>query len=296
MLLCELLGKTKQAYYKSQSEHKLLEEMREKAALDFVKEVRQQAPGIGLVKLWYMYNREDRGELRIGRDKFVRFMRANDLQVRSRSYRPRTTDSSHSFPVYPNLVRELIPGRPNQLWVSDITYWATSLKEDEKKFYYISFITDAYSHEIIGVDLSRSLSLEGPVRALDKALRRLKKEKEPLIHHSDRGCQYASLRYVKKLRKAGIMISMTENGDPKENAIAERVNGIIKNEILGKKMAGNFEEALKALNSAVVFYNTERPHMSCGMLTPFEAGQSSGNLGKKWRSYREEFLMGQQSL
>ena len=223
-------------------------------------------------------------------------MRANDLQVRNRNYRPRTTDSSHSFPVYPNLVRELIPSRPNQLWVSDITYWATGLKEDEKKFYYISFITDAYSHEIIGVDLSRSLSLEGPVRALDKALRRLRKEKEPLIHHSDRGCQYASLRYVKKLRKAGIMISMTENGDPKENAIAERVNGIIKNEILGKRMAGNFEEALKSLNSAVAFYNTERPHMSCGMLTPFEAGQSSGNLGKKWRSYREEFLMGQQSL
>ena len=92
------------------------------------------------------------------------------------------------------------------------------------------------------------------------------------------------------------MISRTENGDPKENAIAERVNGIIKNEILGRKMAGNFEEALKSLNSAVAFYNTERPHMSCGMLTPYEAGQSSGNLGKKWRSYREEFLMGQQSL
>lgn len=101
---------------------------------------------------------------------------------------------------------------------------------------------------------------------------------------------------MKKLSKAGIMISMTENGDPKENAIAERVNGIIKNETLGKKMAGNFEEALKSLNSAVAFYNTERPHMSCGMLTLFEAGQSSGNLGKKWRSYREKFLMEQQSL
>ena len=110
--------------------------MREKAALEFVKEVRQQAPGIGLVKLWYMYNREDRGELRIGRDKFVRFMRANDLQVRNRNYRPRTTDSSHSFPVYPNLVRELIPSRPNQLWVSDITYWATGLKEDLLHFFH----------------------------------------------------------------------------------------------------------------------------------------------------------------
>ena len=113
--------------------------MREKAALEFVKEVRQQAPGIGLVKLWYMYNREDRGELRIGRDKFVRFMRANDLQVRNRNYRPRTTDSSHSFPVYPNLVRELIPSRPNQLWVSDITYWATGLKEDEVLLHFFHY-------------------------------------------------------------------------------------------------------------------------------------------------------------
>ena len=95
-------------------------------------------------------------------------MRLNELQIRNRSYRPRTTDSNHGLPVYPNLVRELIPSRPNQLWVSDITYWATGLAEDERKFYYISLITDAYSHEIVGVDLSRTLSLDGPVRALDK--------------------------------------------------------------------------------------------------------------------------------
>lgn len=88
--------------------------MRERAALDFVKGVRQQAPGIGLVKLWYMYNRQDRGELRVGRDKFVRYIRLNELQIRNRSYRPRTTDSNHGLPVYPNLVRELIPSRPNQ--------------------------------------------------------------------------------------------------------------------------------------------------------------------------------------
>lgn len=270
--------------------------MRERAALDFVKGVRQQAPGIGLVKLWYMYNRQDRGELRVGRDKFVRYMRLNELQIRNRSYRPRTTDSNHGLPVYPNLVRELIPSRPNPLWVSDITYWATGLAEDERKFYYISLITDAYSHEIVGVDLSRTLSLDGPVRALDKALRRIRKKNEPLIHHSDRGCQYASLKYVKKLKKAGIMISMTENGDPKENAIAERINGIIKNEILGKRLAGSFKEALKSLSEAVSFYNNERPHMSCGMLTPNEAGQETGDLGKKWRSYREEFLARQRGL
>ena len=214
--------------------------MRERAALDFVKGVRRQAPGIGLVKLWYMYNRQDRGELRVGRDKFVRYMRLNELQIRNRSYRPRTTDSNHGLPVYPNLVRELIPSRPNQLWVSDITYWATGLEEDERKFYYISLITDVYSHEIVGVDLSRTLSLDGLVRALDKALRRIRK----LIQHSDRGCQYASLKYVKKLKKTGIMISMTENGDPKENAIAERINGIKKNEIVGKRLAGGVSQIL----------------------------------------------------
>lgn len=167
----------------------------------------------------------------------MRYMRLNELQIRNRSYRSRTTDSNHGLPVYPNLVRELIPSRPNQLWVSDITYWATGLEEDERKFYYISLITDVYSHEIVGVDLSRTLSLDGLVRALDKALRRIRK----LIQHSDRGCQYASLKYVKKLKKTGIMISMTENGDPKENAIAERINGIKKT----KSSERDWPEALK---------------------------------------------------
>lgn len=289
-MLCELLGKSKQAFYKGNTDQPLVDEVKEQIALDFARAVRKKDPMIGVVKIWYMYTKEQPEELRIGRDRFIRIMAENNLRVRRRQFKPRTTDSRHNLPLYPNLVKALIPQRPNQLWVSDITYWPTGLVVDEKKFYYISIITDAYTHEIVSYELSRTLSTVAPLKALKTALRTLPEKPKELIHHSDRGVQYASLEYTKELKKHGIHISMTECGDPKENPVAERINETLKNEILGGKPAGTFVQALRKLAAAVQFYNKERPHMSCDMLTPEETAQRTGPLKKQWHSYREEYI------
>lgn len=265
-------------------------DLKEQVALDYARRVREDDGGIGLVKLWRMYVKEHSEGLRMGRDHFVRLMSDNGLCLRKRQRRIRTTDSRHGLPVYPNLTRELIVSAPNQVWVSDITYLERDdgVGEADNKFYYPAMITDLYTHEIVGWDLSRSLSKEGALRALDKALRRLNGKQQDLIHHSDRGVQYASMEYVKRLRAKGIQISMNEKSDPKENAVAERVNGIIKNELLKGKKLGSIEQAREVLGKAVRFYNQERPHMSCGMRTPLEAASMSGRLPKLWHSYREE--------
>lgn len=258
--------------------------------LDFARSVRVKDASIGCTKMWRMYQKMHTKDMQVGRDHFNRVLRENGMCIRRRCRKPRTTNSRHGLPLYPNLVRDLIPTRPNQVWVSDITYLEKGSDDEEGKFYYLALITDAYSHEIIGWDLSRTLNKEGALRALEKAFRRLNGQERGLIHHSDRGLQYASLEYVKRLKKRGISVSMTENGDPKENAVAERVNGIVKNELLKGKPLGTFEQVLEELNKAIRFYNQERPHMSCGMYTPMEAATMTGPLSKSWHSYRDEAI------
>lgn len=228
----------------------------------------------------------------MGRDSFVRLMRENGLRLRQRTYKPRTTDSRHTLPKYRNLIKEFIPSKQSQLWVSDITY--IPCKQDDKRFYYLSLITDVYSHEIVGWALSMSLELKGPLEALEMALKKKNGDLSQLIHHSDRGCQYCSPRYVSKLRSRGVRISMTESGDPKENAVAERVNGIIKNELLGGESLETFDSAQKIIAEKITFYNEERPHMSNGMLTPMAASVMEGDLGKNWISFRENHIKDKQ--
>ncbi|MCM1223503.1 MAG: IS3 family transposase [Lachnospiraceae bacterium] len=287
--LCELLGKSKQAYYKTDADRPLKQEIQSQSVLDFARSVRKKDPRIGSIKLWNMFNRDVESEFRLGRDKFIRILAENNVTLRKRSRKPRTTDSRHNYPLYPNLVRELIPVQPNEVWYSDITYVPTGLPKESQKWFYLSLITDGYSHEIIGWDLSRSLEHTSPLRALNMALKRLP-QGHRLIHHSDRGVQYASFIYTNRLKANDVSISMTENGDPKENAVAERANGIIKNEILGGQAVGDYPEALKKIKEAIDFYNDERPHMSCGMLTPTEASRKTGKLTKQWRSLREKYL------
>lgn len=233
-------------------------------------------------------------ELRMGRDKFVRVMREHDPRLRRRAYKPRTTDSRHGLPKYPNLIKEFIPKKQCQLWVSDITYIPCKL--NEKRFYYLSLITDAYSHEIVGWALSPTLELRGCVKALEMAMQKKKGDLSGLIHHSDPGCQYCSAKYVSKLCSKGVRISMTESGDPKDNAVAERVNGIIKNEPIGGEALGSFELALKTIDGKIRFYNEERPHMSIEMLTPAEASLRQGDLGKPWDSRREKHIKEKQRV
>jgi len=262
----------------------------EEFALSYILEIRRKDPGLGGVKLWCMYKRDFTGNKPMGRDRFEALIDRYGLKLKQRIRKPRTTDSTHGLTVYPNLVKDFIPTAPNQLWVSDITYIPIWLNETRYSFCYLSMILDAYTEEIIGWAIGPTLDTEYPLRALQMALERIEntdKEKLTLIHHSDRGVQYASTRYVELLQKYGIRISMTEDGNPKENPQAERINNTMKNELLKGMHFTSLAEVIEAVAPAVTFYNEERPHMSINMMTPKEASNCTGELKKHWTSYRE---------
>lgn len=290
--LCGLLGVSTQAYYKHTDTlmHKLAEES---FVVEFIKRVRQLDRGIGGKKLWLMYKKEFGQEHSVGCNRFYDIIEKFGLKVRKRRRRAKTTDSNHGLPTYPNMVKDVIPTRPNQVWVSDITYMALGAekKSEECKFCYLSLITDYYSKEIIGWCVGETLEAKFAIEALKMALGRLPSDRvHDLTHHSDRGVQYASFAYTDILKSNGILISMTESGDPKDNAVAERVNGIIKNELLKDMEFHSIEEVKSAVAAAIHFYNNERPHMSLDWKTPAEAAQCTGELKKKWVSHRENFL------
>lgn len=260
----------------------------------FIRDVRAIDPGIGGLKLWVMYMREFPETARIGRDRFCEIVDRHGFKLRRRSRKPKTTDSRHGFEKTPNLARDFIPTAINQLWVSDITYIKIWDGAGNCEFAYLTLIMDAYSREILGWDLSRSLGRKGTIRALNQAIQRLEgipaESARQLIHHSDRGIQYACDEYRLLLESRGMRRSMTENGDPKENAQAERVNSTIKNELLMGRTFRSLEEAGYAIEKAVDFYNTRRPHMSSDMLPPKEAAALTGHMDKRWHSYREEAI------
>ena len=263
---------------------------REAFALQYIREVRAIAPGIGGTKLWYMYKTEFCGDSPIGRDRFCRILDEYGLKVRLRIRKPRTTDSSHGLPTYPNLIKDFIPTAANQLWVSDITYIVVMDDECHYHFVYLSLILDAYSEEIVGWSVGPTLDTDYPMAALRMALKRIDGQSVSLIHHSDRGCQYASRVYTDTLRSHGIRISMTESGDPKDNAQAERINNTMKNELLKDKVFTSMEEVIAAVAIAVDFYNNRRPHMSIGMMKPSEAINLTGERDMKWTSYRQKAI------
>lgn len=274
--LCGLFDKSRQAFY--QRQQVIYEQaLEEYFILSQVQKVRQRQPRIGGRKL--LVKLEEIG-IQIGRDALFDMLRHNGLLVRRRRNGIRTTNSSHWLRKYPNLIRHFEPMRPNQLWVSDITYLET-----EEGFLYLFLITDAYSKKILGWALADNLDADNAVEALDMALRSMKEDCSGLIHHSDRGVQYCSDKYVKRLSKHDIQISMTENGDPLENAIAERVNGILKDEWLydlGKMDKSGMQ---KIVPQIIQIYNDERPHLSLNMLTPNKAHQMSERLKKRWKNY-----------
>ena len=233
-----------------------------------------------------MYKQKFGCDYPIGRDRFCRLLYEHGLKVRLKIRKPRTTDSTHGLPVYPNLIKDFIPTGPNQLWVSDITYIVIMDDDYHYHFCYLSMILDAYTEEIVGWSVGPTLDTTYPMEALRMALGRLEGKQVNLIHHSDRGCQYASREYVNTLRENGIRISMTESGDPKDNAQAERINNTMKNELLKGKVFRSIGEVIAAVALAVDFYNNRRPHMSIGMMTPAQAAQTSGDRDMKWTSYR----------
>ncbi len=281
-----------QAYYKH-GDTALCKLAEEAFCVEYIRRIRQKDRGIGGGKLWKMYKKEFGDDHSVGYNRFYDIIEKYNLKVRKKKRRVRTTDSDHDLPLYPNLVKELIPLRPNQLWVSDITYMVVYLNAEtgEYEFCYLSLVTDYYTKEIIGWCVGETLEAKFAIEALNMALGRLGgAPAADLIHHSDRGVQYASYDYTKLLKKHHIKISMTECGDPKDNAVAERVNGIIKNELLMGMSFFSIEEVRKALKVAIDFYNNERPHMSLDWKTPAEAALCTGELEKKWKSYRENAI------
>jgi putative transposase len=200
----------------------------------------------------------------VGRDQlFALLRRENILQKRRRNFK-RTTNSNHWFKKYPNIIKDLEVVRPNQVFVSDITYIAT-----REGYCYLSLITDLYSRKIVGWELSRNLTAAGPQKAVNQALSGVA-QPEKLIHHSDRGIQFCSRGYVNRLQHRGVRISMTEENHVYENAVAERINGILKKEFALNRILPSFNIACSAINEAVKIYNNERLHLSLGYRTPAE--------------------------
>lgn len=280
---CQLLGVTRQAYYQHFWYQQQLAFEDELIVFEVLK-IRKNHRHMGGRKLYELlqpFLLEH--QIKMGRDRLFDILSANFLLVRRKKKPNITTDSLHRFKKYPNLIKEFVPICPNQLWVSDITYWRI-----KDSFMYISFVTDAYSRKIIGYHLANSLQTSETIQALQMAISNLSEESKDelqLIHHSDRGTQYCSNEYVKLLETHNIGISMTENGDPLENAIAERVNGIIKEEYLDDYQVDNIQEAKELLDAVIKLYNNERPHMSIGNLTPNQVHQNNIKTEKLWKNY-----------
>jgi transposase InsO family protein len=277
--LCSLLGYSRQAFYKF-VKHAEKEALQHDLILQEVLRIRKTLKRLGTRKLLFKmegFMREH--HIEIGRDAMFDLLATHKLLIRKRKRRvPVTTFSDHWMRKYPNLIVDFIPTAPNQLWVSDITY--ITLKDD---FAYLSLITDAYSRKIVGFYLSETLSADGCIKALQMALKN-NLQLGRLIHHSDRGSQYCCADYVSILDKHFVKISMTQSGDPLENAIAERVNGILKDELL-EKIYINYQEAKQAIAAAISIYNYQRPHSSIDMLTPIEAHLREGELKRRWKNY-----------
>ena len=250
--------------------------------MEKAKDYRKDNPGLGCAKLYLVIKKlfEQTGCMP-GRDAFIELLRQNGLMVqikRRRHYK--TTDSSHHYHKYENLIKDVVPSRPNEIWVSDITY-----VETEEGVCYLSLITDAYSHMIVGWAVGPTLETVYPLEALRMALSTIDDETAAmLIHHSDRGSQYCSQTYVQELKRYNISISMTQSGDPLENALAERANGILKTEWLYKMTIPTREACKQELERIILFYNTERPHMSIGMQTPSMAHTQTGEQKRCWRN------------
>lgn len=234
--------------------------------IELVMAVRRFQPKIGGKKLYSLLRDEINqiSEGSIGRDKFFDILRKNGMLVKRMKKYPYTTQSYHRFRVYKNELRNKELTGPDQVYVSDITYLRTA-----KGFVYLSLITDAWSRMIVGWALSDSLSIEGTLKALKMALK-LCKTPKGLIHHSDRGIQYCSYAYTALLKKYGVIISMTEENHCYENALAERVNGILKDEFLLDATFANKTMALKAVKQAIESYNIRRPHWSLGLQLPWQ--------------------------
>lgn len=258
------MRRSRQSYYKAfHRKEKIVSD--NNVLLELIRPIRQYMPRIGGKKLHFMLqNTFAEKALKIGRDRFFNWLREHDLLISPKRMYIHTTQSNHRFWIHENLTNTLTLDKPNQLWVSDITYIRTL-----NGFCYLALITDAYSRKIVGYDVSDSMNLEGCLRAL-KSATQTASDLTQLVHHSDRGFQYCSNPYTDFLREKKIRISMAAKGNCYENALAERVNGILKNEFNLDFTFKTKQQAFKAVHESIYIYNQQRPHWAINLLTPQE--------------------------
>jgi transposase InsO family protein len=267
--ICDAFSLKRDAYYKYTKRYRAKKEV-EQTVVKLVRKSRRTLPREGTRKLMKSLHQDfENLHLKIGRDRLFSILRDNELLVKRKKYSSRTTNSYHRFYKYNNIIQDLKIDRPNQVWASDITYIRTI-----KGFCYLALITDLYSRKIVGYDLSDSLELKGCVRALNKAIYNAE-DTSQLIHHSDRGIQYCSNIYTRILKRKNINISMTEINHCYENAIAERLNGILKDEFYLDQTFASVVQAKNATKNAVKLYNNKRLHLSLDYKTPNDVHQSA---------------------
>lgn len=258
-----MFGVDRQVYYRS-IKRKNTKQSKAREVIGMVYNIRMQMPRIGARKMYYLLH--DRLQtMKIGRDKFFDILRANHLLIQSKRNYHVTTNSHHRFRKHQNLVLDLEINRPEQVWVSDITYIGKRAKPC-----YLSIITDAYSKRIMGYYIAANLNTESSVKALKMAIKQRRNKQLPLIHHSDRGLQYCADDYQEVLNKNDIQCSMTQNSDPYENAVAERINGILKQEFMIDKYHQDLNIMKLVVKESITIYNNQRPHYSNHMLTPVQ--------------------------
>lgn len=275
--ICTLFGKSREAWYDAygRKDHK---EMEEELILSWVREIRDLLPITGTVKLLHMLqeNFANHG-IRMGRDALNTLLTKHNLLIEPKKRYVVTTNSHHHYRRWANMIKRVNAYLPEQIWVSDITYLRI-----KSKFIYLFLITDAYSRKIVGYHLSQTLEASGCVLAIEKAIKERIYPQRPLIHHSDRGIQYCCNAYVSFLRRCHVAISMTQSGSPYDNAIAERVNGVLKAEFGLYCIFENYSQAVDPVCKAIAKYNYIRPHLSCQLSTPQAKHISQNNLMKQY--------------
>ena len=278
--MCRSLGVSRQAHHKS-SVRTARVVMGREVVVPLINEIRKAQRKVGGRKLYKMLSVTFKNlDVPMGRDQFFELLREEGLLLRRRKRRVRTTMSRHRMPVYPDLLKRARIERPGQAMASDITYWAVP-----EGFYYVFLITDVCSHKIIGHHLAQSMDGAHALKALRMAIGGSSHALQGQIHHSDRGSQYCYAKYVNFLQSKGMRVSMTESSDPRDNAIAERVNGILKNELMEHLVPENLTQATEMLDEAVRIYNEERLHMSIDYEVPAKAHQLDHSLPQRWKNY-----------
>jgi transposase InsO family protein len=272
------LGYSPQAYHKH-NKKTFQQQLNEGLILSEIDAIRKHQPRCGGRKLFIMLQPFlKQHNISMGRDKFFDLLKRNKLLVRKTKRNVYTTMSKHHYHRYPNLVKGFNPMKAHELWVADITY--IPLKE---RFAYLFLITDAYSRKIVGYHVSDDMKVSSAVVALKQALAQ-KPTETIVIHHSDRGIQYCSNEYVSLLKEYNAMISMTESGDPLENAIAERVNGILKTELISSSYS-DIHAASIHISRCITIYNHRRRHSSLNWQLPAIVHEQKGPQIRRWKNY-----------